>query len=360
MDSCRVVGVAAFAAKIPAIPGDIKHRELFVFQFNYCYIGELIIRSKKRKIREATIDIQQLRYFVEVIEAGSLRKAADRLHIAQTAVGRQVKLLEDEFGKPLLERHPRGMSPTPAGQRLQLYATELLQSVEEIHHRMIGDQETVKGRAMLGVPTTLALILYGAMAERLVNEHPEIDLGVVQGNAYSIWAGLDANDINLAILVDPERKDNYSYETLLKEQMYFLSRADRTDVPQGPVNLAEIVQLPLIVYRRPTGPRNVFDRAMSRLNATPNIAYEVEYALVAKELISRGLAHGVLSQSDLITIKPDDTYNVVEIKNFTFNRTLVRPKKSPNQPVVDIVARIASEEFLKFHNQSPAANILHA
>ena len=295
------------------------------------------------------MDIRQLRYFVEVLEAGSLRRAADRLRIAQTALGRQVKLLEGEFGKPLLSRHSKGISPTPAGQRLQFYAQDLLRSVDDIHRRMIGDEETLKGRGNFGVPTTIAQILYGAMAERLTLEHPDIEVGFVQGNGYTIWAGLEAEELDLAILIDPEPQINYEYEVLLKEQLHLLSRSDRTDAPNRPISAVEAAHLPLIVYRRPTGQRKVFDRAMARFNTVPNIVYEVEHPLVAKELISRGLAHGVVSTSDLASIESDDSYLRTEIENLVFDRVLVRPKKSANRPVVDILARIATEEYHKFH-----------
>ena len=296
------------------------------------------------------MDIRQLRYFIEVLEAGSLRKAADHLRIAQTALGRQVRLLESEFGKKLILRHSKGISPTPAGQRLQFYAHELLQSVDDIHRRMAGDEETLKGRGMLGVPTTIAQILYGAMAERLAYEQPEIEVGFVQGNAHSIWAGLEAEDIDLGILIDPERQDGYEYEILLEEQMYLLSRGDLPNATDGNISATEISHLPLIVYRRPTGPRKVFDRAMSRFNVVPNIAYEIEAPLVAKELVSRGLAYAIVSTSDLTSIEPDDKYLCAKIENLVFNRVLVRPKKSRNQPVVNILSRIAKEEYLKFHD----------
>ena len=299
--------------------------------------------------RETVIDIPQLRYFVEVLDSGSIRKAADRLHIAQTALGRQVKLLEEEFGMPLVNRHSRGISPTEAGQRLQFYAQELLRSVDDIHHQMAGDEETIKGRGTVGVPSAIAQFLYGAMAERLADEHPEIKVAFVQGNAYTIWSGLETGEIDLAILIEPERQENFEYDDLVEEPMFLVSRADDGDAPTGPISIAEVASMPLITYRRPAGPRKIFDRAMTRCNAVPNIVYEIEHPLVARDLVARGLAYGALPRTDIVSIRPDPTLSWVEITGFTFDRTLVRQKKSSNRAVADILARLAREEFLKFY-----------
>ena len=296
-----------------------------------------------------TIDIKQLRYFVEVLEAGSLREAANRLHIAQTALGRQVKLLEYEFGKPLLNRHSRGVAPPAAGQRLHFHALELLRRVDDIRHRMAGDDETLTGRATVGAPAAIGQFLFGAVAERLAAEQPDIEVAFVEGNAYSLWSGLETDEIDIALLIEPERQDNFEFEVLLQEQMYLVSRKNDPDAPAQPISVAEAAHLPLAVFRRSTGPRKILDRAMTRFNAVPNIAYEVEHPLVIKDLVSRGLAHGILSASDIASVLPDGQFAYVEVENLKFDRTLVRGKKSRNRPVADVLARVAKEEFLKFH-----------
>lgn len=71
-----------------------------------------------RSVGIITMDVRQLRYFVEVVEAKSFTRAAERIHIAQPALGFQVRKLEDELGVKLLHRHSRGVDPTEAGQAL--------------------------------------------------------------------------------------------------------------------------------------------------------------------------------------------------------------------------------------------------
>ena len=76
------------------------------------------------------MDVRQLRYFVEVVEAKSFTRAAERVHVAQPALGFQVRKLEDELGVSLLHRHSRGVDPTEAGTALLRHAHAVLRQIE--------------------------------------------------------------------------------------------------------------------------------------------------------------------------------------------------------------------------------------
>ena len=77
------------------------------------------------------MDVRQLRYFVSVIELRSFSRAAEVLHVAQPALGLQIRKLEDELHTQLLVRHSRGVEPTPAGNLLRERALTILAEMEE-------------------------------------------------------------------------------------------------------------------------------------------------------------------------------------------------------------------------------------
>jgi LysR family nitrogen assimilation transcriptional regulator len=83
------------------------------------------------------MDIKQLRYFLGVLEARSITKAADTMAIAQPALGLQIRKLEDELGVDLLVRHSRGITPTEAGLRLAQHAESLLRQFDRMHQDMV-------------------------------------------------------------------------------------------------------------------------------------------------------------------------------------------------------------------------------
>ena len=80
--------------------------------------------------------MRTLRYFIAVLEAGSLSRAAGTLYIAQPALTAQIKKLEDELGAQLFERSHVGVTPTPAGLQLYEDARRLLSDAEAMSERI--------------------------------------------------------------------------------------------------------------------------------------------------------------------------------------------------------------------------------
>src|SRR3546814_4180369 len=90
------------------------------------------------------MDLRQLRTFLHVAELGSLGRAAERLRVAQPALGRQIRLLEEELGVPLFTRHGRGMAPTPAGRILLDRASAILRLVADTRAEVSAERDAVK------------------------------------------------------------------------------------------------------------------------------------------------------------------------------------------------------------------------
>src|SRR3546814_19561694 len=116
------------------------------------------------------MDLRQLRTFLHVAELGSLGRAAERLRVAQPALGRQIRLLEEELGVPLFTRHGRGMAPTPAGRILLDRASALLRLVADTRAEVSAERDAVKGTVSLGVPPNVGAVLAGGLVERLDRE----------------------------------------------------------------------------------------------------------------------------------------------------------------------------------------------
>ena len=100
------------------------------------------------------LDLELLRSFVSVVDAGGFTRAGERVHRTQSTVSQQIKRLEDDIGQPLLHRNGKEVTPTEAGERLLSYARRLLALAEEA--RDVLRQPGNEGAIRLGIPEDIA------------------------------------------------------------------------------------------------------------------------------------------------------------------------------------------------------------
>src|SRR5690606_35696107 len=105
------------------------------------------------------LTLRQLRYFVSVVEAGSMTRAAEALHVAPTALSLQIKALEEHLGTALVRRHSRGVALTEAGAELCERAGAILKLVEDTERHFIAPHELPDVPVLLGIPPGLAGIV---------------------------------------------------------------------------------------------------------------------------------------------------------------------------------------------------------
>ncbi|MCK9908739.1 LysR family transcriptional regulator [Microbacteriaceae bacterium K1510] len=132
------------------------------------------------------MNLTALRYFVAVVEAGSIREAAESLHVAQSALSRQIQNLEEAFGAPLLSRLPRGVEPTMAGKTLLRHARESLASMALAQDEIAALQGLRKGEVRIATIEPFASEILAALIARFQIRHPSISFDVRVGNTRQV------------------------------------------------------------------------------------------------------------------------------------------------------------------------------
>ena len=127
------------------------------------------------------MELRQLRHFVAVVDTGNLSRAADRVAISQPALTRSIKNLEEMLGVELLERKPRGVSPTEAGLALYHHAQIVLNACQRLTREVRELERGVTGTVHLGVASMFATYVTESVAETLASTHPRLALVVTEG-----------------------------------------------------------------------------------------------------------------------------------------------------------------------------------
>lgn len=142
-------------------------------------------------------DLDQLRTFVAVVEAGSLTGGAPRVFLSQSAVSEQVRKLEERAGQPLLLRAKAGVSPTAAGERLLAYARRLLALGEEAWRDLHGAR--LQGELRLGVTDYFRPLELTRLLARLGEQHPQVRLHVSVLKSGEVEAGYGRGDFDVGL-----------------------------------------------------------------------------------------------------------------------------------------------------------------
>lgn len=143
------------------------------------------------------LDLELLRSFVSVVEAGGFTRAGVRVHRTQSTVSQQIKRLEEHVGQALLHRDGKEVRPTEAGERLLSYARRLLALAEEA--RDVLRQPDGEGAIRLGIPEDFAAYRLAKLLGAFSRSHPGLRLDVRAGQSKHLARDLECGELDLAL-----------------------------------------------------------------------------------------------------------------------------------------------------------------
>jgi DNA-binding transcriptional LysR family regulator len=202
-----------------------------------------------------------LRYFAAVARHGSLREAAEELHIAQSALSRQVQKLEQEFGLPLLERHPRGVRLTSAGEIFLRHVQANLRQLERVRSEL----DALKGlrRGLVTVRAIEALVphLLPEAVTRFSARHPGIRFEVVVDGSDQVVAAVREGRCDIGLAFYPPADGDLVTVFRMREPLVVVMAASHPLASRSKVSLADCAAYPIASPMRNTGSRILIDVA---------------------------------------------------------------------------------------------------
>lgn len=240
------------------------------------------------------MDLRQLTTFVQVAELGSLSRASDRLRIAQPALSRQMRLLEEEIGARLFTRHGRGMALTPAGEMLRARAAGILRQLEQTRTDLMAEAGAVRGRVTFGLTPTVGAVLSTRLIERVLASYPDVTLRVVQAFSGYLIDWLQNGEVDIAVIYGGAAGAGVHQSPLLVESLYVVTPAGTMLSPHHAVPFADVARERLVLPGPSHGLRKLVQAEAEARGLTLRVVVEADDLGVLKELALKGLAWTVL------------------------------------------------------------------
>lgn len=234
------------------------------------------------------MEIRQLRYFVCVVERGSLGKAARELGVVTSALSQQISRLESELSTRLLQRTHMGVIPTDAGIAFFRQAQLALRNIDEAARA--AQQARLSGYVSVGLAPTTASIMGLPLIRAMRQRYPDVRFHLVESLSGHLAAMLNARHLDLAILFNDEAGHRWTVTPLLEENLYLIAARGFEHFPPGDeVALADLADLPLAMPTHMHGLRSVLTSAADSQSLGLNVAMEIDSLAMLMDVVSAGL-----------------------------------------------------------------------
>lgn len=243
------------------------------------------------------VNLRRLKYFVKIVDLGSLTQAAEVLYIAQPALSQQLATLEGEVRQQLLIRTKRGVTPTEAGKVLYRHAQVILRQCEQARVDMDAAGHSLSGQVSIGLaPGTAASALALPLVRTVRARLPGVMLYLNENYGSTLSELIMNGRMDLAVLYGDKAHHGLSFLPLVKEPLYLVGPA-AMPVPADPVRLADLRDIELFLPRPYNIVRKLVNEAFMGLQLVPRVVAEIESAFTLNALIADGLGATILPAS---------------------------------------------------------------
>jgi LysR family nitrogen assimilation transcriptional regulator len=251
-----------------------------------------------------SFDLRRLRYFIKVAELGSLTRAAEALHVAQPALSQHIRALESELGLQLLERGPRGVALTEAGERMRCEARELLAGMKTLVERVKSDVREPEGEVVIGVGQIIGSLLMVPLLELAVERLPRVRIEVREMLSGLLPELVRSGSVDFALSYNTASGNGIEATPVLTEDMCLVGQRrlverHRGAHARGDFRFRDLEGIPLYVSRRGHVMRELLERAAKVRGIALNLVAEIDSLYIMKELALGGTGCCVLSRASV-------------------------------------------------------------
>jgi len=213
-------------------------------------------------------------YLDAVARAGSIRKAAEQLHVASTALNRKILEIEGEVGTPLFERLPRGVRLTAAGEVLLATVRRGLADLESASSQIEQLQGLVRGTVRIACAESVANDLVPATVAAYQRTHPGVQFRITVGGTAALVRDVLNDDVELVVAHDPPAAEGLEIIASVPQPLCVMMRPDHPLAGQESVRLADCERYPIALGAESFGSRRLIDRLAAKLRLSLRVSLE--------------------------------------------------------------------------------------
>lgn len=295
------------------------------------------------------MELRQIQYFIEVAKREHMTEAAEALHVAQSAVSRQIVNLEAELGVDLFIREGRSIRLTAIGRMFLEKMEHAMNLIEQAQREIEERLDPEKGTVRIGFPSSLAAYLLPTIISAFRKEHPYVKIQLYQDSYRNLVEAVVLGEVDLALLGPvPTKEKRVKSEVLFVEDLVALLHVSHPLASKASINLEDLRRDPFILSPKGYILQDIVEDACRQYGFVPMVSFEGKDIDAIKGLVAAGLGVTLLPEVTLVDSLPRATQKVpLSEPHVTRTVGMIIPKNRKLLPTELVFHQFLKEFFQK-------------
>jgi DNA-binding transcriptional LysR family regulator len=242
----------------------------------------------------AVMDLRQLEILQAIAETGSFTASGRKLHVSQSAISRQILLLEEELGEPLFLRVGRRVRMTPAAESLVQLGQRVFQDVRDTVGTITDRTRELKGTLRLSGGMTVCLYIFPHLLKHLRRVHPHLEVRLTVATAGQSVQQIRDGRVDVGLLTLPVEGSDLVTVPALREELLLVTPTTHPLAKKRRVSPKDLATQPFVVFEPGSATRKVIDRFFAAENIEPTIVMDTENVEIIKAMVKTGIGIGIV------------------------------------------------------------------
>jgi DNA-binding transcriptional LysR family regulator len=240
------------------------------------------------------MDLRQLEIVRAIAETGSFTGAGAQLNVSQSAISRQILLLEDEFHERLFVRLGRRVQITAAGEALLQLSHRVFTDIRETSSSITDSQKVLSGTINMVGGMTVCLYVFPPLLREFRKQHPDVDIKIATGGVQRLLRRLRTRRADLALLTLPVDDPAFTSVPVLREELMLALPAGHPLAALKSVPVEALINQPFILFEAGSNTRRTVDEFFVREQIKPRVVAETENVEIIKSMVASGLGMSIV------------------------------------------------------------------
>jgi len=240
------------------------------------------------------MDLRQLEIIRAIAETGSFTAAGEKLHVSQSAISRQILLLEDELGEPVFHRIGRRIRITPAGEALLQLSHRVFRDLQDTVSVISDTREALRGSIGLVGGMTVCLYVFPTLLAEARRIHPSLEMRVTVGSTQRSIEMLRSGAGDLGLLTLPIEASDLVSVPMLQEELLLVTYPSHPLAAQQRIVPADLEKQPFVLFETGSITRRIVEDFFASERITPPVIMETENVEIIKAMVRSGLGISIV------------------------------------------------------------------